>query len=71
MRISGNEPSSVILRQTDQFKPSLNMGMNLAMAEVTTHIAPNDVIISTQNIQILEKQCFCIRVSNQLQAYVM
>ena len=31
--------------------------MNLAMAEVTTHIGPNDVIISTQNIYILEKYC--------------
>ena len=29
---------------------SLNMGMNLAMAEVRTHIGPNDVIISTHNI---------------------
>ena len=29
---------------------SLNMGMNLAMAEPTTHIGPNDIIISFQNI---------------------
>ena len=33
------------------------MGMNLAMTAVTTHIDPNDVIISTQNIWILEKHC--------------
>ena len=33
------------------------MGMNLAMAEVTAHIGPNDVITSTQNILILEKHC--------------
>ena len=29
---------------------SLNMGMDLAMAEVTTHLGPNDVITSTENI---------------------
>ena len=31
--------------------------MNFAMAEVTTHLGPNDVIKSTQNIYILGKHC--------------
>ena len=33
------------------------MDINLAMAEVTTHISPNEVIISTETILILEKYC--------------
>ena len=41
------------------------MGMNLAMAEVTTNIGPNDVIISTQNIYILESIVFILFVGNQ------